>query len=982
MPAPQTFDDLLEVCRKSGVVDMPRLEQFARTNSLPSDLRQAAAVLIQNGLLTRFQAAQLLQGKYRGFILNGLKILEQIGVGGMGAVYLCEQVTLRRRVAVKILPTKLAQDRVARERFFREARAVAALDHPNIVRIHDCASHDDVNYILMELVSGIDLQRRLEKDGPIPVDEAIGYIIQSASGLQHAHERGLVHRDIKPSNLLVDVHGTVKILDLGLARFFQDREDQLTEQLDGGAVIGTVDYLAPEQAIESSSVDARADIYSLGATLYTLLQGKPPFGGTTSQKLLKHQVTVPPPLMEARAEVPPELNRIVQKMMAKNPDDRFQTAAEVVEALTPWAPAPTLSSGITSVQAPRSSIIPRSMSEILPNHMRVPNPALPNKTRWNPKLFVGVGIGLLAILAAVVIFGGPKKEEVPPQSENQQAKADPRDVDLRKNNPPKVESPKKSNPPKKIDLDPVENHIPIPAGLPVNSKLLAELNLGNLEPVSIRFKRSQEAERIGTGNLPEAWGYRGWDKDSLVEFALEKIDNRPALVQRNLSGKPCSMLFSPSINFQTNCRYSVTLEYRTTGEARGKMVIQDDSMKAREVGDLPSTKGEWKSRRMSVEGFVSGLQNGRFEFHHTISGANMSLAYRKIQIHEIPLTEFPEQPIYSLDFATVDKFSARYQQYARLAGVGKLPEHWAMNCFRPGAIGEAGIEEVVGVPMLAIRSLEGEPSMQLFANDLFRKFDAGKSYRLRIRYVAETKCQGEFQLRVRVDNDINFPGFALRNTEGLLKTIEIGFSPVLDRQYILCVQNLAAGEKSTLFLKSIEILESTTREGANLARLDSAKMMPFQVTVKDHEEILREGSGALPTPWKASTNRPNSTGKVSLEQLGEAPILTLENLEGPPLIQVSTARSVCSLQAGHRYELRVRYSTETNRNCHVSIMGGTPLAPLEKLPLLPTLGEWRTTTLTMVAKADQPVLIQLVNAGKPEDGKLSIQSLELIDLEK
>jgi serine/threonine protein kinase len=264
MAAPQTVESFIQLCRKSGVVEMPQLEQFVATNPLPDDPKQAAALLVQKGILTRFQAAQLLHGKYRGFVLNGLKILEQLGIGGMGAVYLCEQVMLRRKVAVKVLPTKQALDRVARERFFREARAVAALDHPNIIRIHDCASTNDIHYILMEYIEGLDLQARMEKTGPLPVEEAIGYIIQAASGLQHAHERGLVHRDIKPSNLLVDPSGVVKILDMGLARFFQDSKDNLTQQLDGGAIVGTVDFLAPEQAMESSSVDSRANRPSAG----------------------------------------------------------------------------------------------------------------------------------------------------------------------------------------------------------------------------------------------------------------------------------------------------------------------------------------------------------------------------------------------------------------------------------------------------------------------------------------------------------------------------------------------------------------------------------------------------------------------------------------------------------------------------------------------------------------------------------------------
>ena len=366
MATPQTCDHFLDLCRKSGVVDIAALDALLSVQPLPVDPKQVASLFIQLKLLTRFQASQLLLGKHRGFHFGGLKVLDQLGIGGMGAVYLCEQVKLRRRVAVKVLPTKQSQDEVARERFFREARAVAALDHPNIVRIHDCSTFNEIHYLLMEYVEGSDLQVKIDQQGKLPIDEAVGYVVQAASGLQHAHQRGLVHRDIKPSNLLVDKQGVLKILDMGLARFFQDPQDNLTQRLDGGAVVGTIDFLAPEQAVESSSVDSRADIYSLGATLYTLLSGKPPFDGSTTQKLIHHQVRTPPALNQIRAEVPPGLAEIVQKMMAKLPDDRYQSAQEVMDVLAPWVPAPTFCSSSTTTNAPKLPVKTQSSRYLRP----------------------------------------------------------------------------------------------------------------------------------------------------------------------------------------------------------------------------------------------------------------------------------------------------------------------------------------------------------------------------------------------------------------------------------------------------------------------------------------------------------------------------------------------------------------------------------------------------------------------------------------
>ena len=209
----------------------------------------------------------------------------------MGSVFLCEHRSMRRRVAIKVLPVAQAKDPAALERFYREARAVAALDHPNIVRAHDIDQDGQLPLprpgIRRGRQSSGDRQAR-RADGR---DRAAHYIRQAALGLHHAHLAGLVHRDVKPGNLLLDRQGVVKILDMGLARFFHDRDDDLTQKHDERNILGTADYLAPEQAINSHSVDIRADIYSLGATFYFLLAGRPPFAdGTVAQKLVSHQM--------------------------------------------------------------------------------------------------------------------------------------------------------------------------------------------------------------------------------------------------------------------------------------------------------------------------------------------------------------------------------------------------------------------------------------------------------------------------------------------------------------------------------------------------------------------------------------------------------------------------------------------------------------------------------------------------------------------
>ena len=259
----------------------------------------------------------------------------------MSAVYLAEHMLLERRCAIKVLPGNRVKDTSYLGRFHREAKAVASLNHPNIVRAYDVDQQFDggaeIHFLVMEFVEGRNLEKIVSAKGPLKYVEAADYIRQAADGLSHAHQAGLVHRDIKPENLLIDALGTVKILDLGLARLFdQTDEESLTIKHDE-KVLGTADYLAPEQAIDSHKVDSRADIYSLGCTFYFAITGHPPFTeGTLVQRLFAHQTKAPKPVQEERADAPPSLMAILDKMMAKKAADRYQSAAEVAEVLTRW----------------------------------------------------------------------------------------------------------------------------------------------------------------------------------------------------------------------------------------------------------------------------------------------------------------------------------------------------------------------------------------------------------------------------------------------------------------------------------------------------------------------------------------------------------------------------------------------------------------------------------------------------------------------
>jgi serine/threonine protein kinase len=292
MLTPATGEQFLDAAVHSGLLSRDQVRPYAAAGE---DHRGLAGRLVRDHLLTPFQARQLLAGRTQGYFLAGkYKLLSLIGVGGTGHVFLCEHLLLQRLVAVKLLVRAAADATTggaaaALERFVREARAVAALDHPNIVRVYDMERAGGVPFMVMEYVDGTSLHQVVAGFGPLAPGRAADYARQAALGLQHAHEHGLIHRDVKPGNLLLDRVGAVKLLDLGLARFLRDagRNGNVTARYNDEAVVGTVEYMSPEQGTTGAELDIRSDVYSLGATLYFLLTGRAPFeGGTVAQQLV------------------------------------------------------------------------------------------------------------------------------------------------------------------------------------------------------------------------------------------------------------------------------------------------------------------------------------------------------------------------------------------------------------------------------------------------------------------------------------------------------------------------------------------------------------------------------------------------------------------------------------------------------------------------------------------------------------------------
>ena len=304
--------------------------------TLPDDPVALAKALQKHKIVTRWHCEKLLQGKYKGFFLGKHKLLGHIGSGGMSSVYLAEHTKMGDLRAIKVLPQSKLGKSSYLARFQQEAKAIASLNHPNVVRAHDIDNQGDTHYIVMEYVDGDDLQTIVKKKGKLPFDRVADYMAQAARGLQHAHDVGLIHRDVKPANILINSAGKVKILDLGLALFADDAQASLTIDFND-KVLGTADYLAPEQALNSHKVDHRADLYGLGCTMYFLLTGHPPFpDGTIAQRIAKHQKEMPQEIRKIRSDCPGELEGICWKLMQKDPKFRYSNAAQTADVLEAW----------------------------------------------------------------------------------------------------------------------------------------------------------------------------------------------------------------------------------------------------------------------------------------------------------------------------------------------------------------------------------------------------------------------------------------------------------------------------------------------------------------------------------------------------------------------------------------------------------------------------------------------------------------------
>lgn len=407
---PIALENVVKQLEDSGILAPGKLEGFVPPNAKPKDGEELLRELYKKNLLTKFQAQQVAAGRAKSLIMGNYVILDKIGAGGMGQVFKAEHRRMKRPVAIKMLPPALTKDAAALARFEREVEAAAKLRHPNIVAADDADEANGIHFLVMEFVDGKDLSALVKKNGPFSVGEAVNFVLQAAKGLAFAHQKGVVHRDIKPGNLLLDGDGTVKILDMGLARIQSSGDTPTQAELTGtGAVMGTVDYMAPEQALGAKHADQRADIYSLGCSLYYLLTGKAAYDGDTLMaKLLAHQNNPIPSLRSIRPEVPEQLEAVFRKMIAKKVDDRYQTMNAVIADLEQCGgaqsvvPPPSTSTvGLTTLlnELPEAQTTIGQRNTLLSTPKRRRS-AVKDK---RPLLIGGGVLGLLILLAGLVV---------------------------------------------------------------------------------------------------------------------------------------------------------------------------------------------------------------------------------------------------------------------------------------------------------------------------------------------------------------------------------------------------------------------------------------------------------------------------------------------------------------------------------------------------------------------------------------------------
>ncbi|WP_417387129.1 protein kinase domain-containing protein [Gimesia sp.] len=428
---PMILEQFISQIGESGILSAEDVAAFLKSQSTEIDsVEELSSLLVEHNKLTPYQAQMICEGRGQKLLLGNYLIRDRIGGGGMGDVYLAEHRRMERLVALKMLPAVMSANEQSIQRFHREVKAVARLNHPHIVTAYDADEYNQIHFLVMEYVPGTNLSACVKTHGPFPVDQALNLILQAARGLEYAHEQGIIHRDIKPANILLDNSGTVKVLDMGLARIDNPNEEHtVTSLTESGSMMGTIDFMSPEQALNTHSADRRSDIYSLGCSFYFLLTGDPVYSGTSViSKILAHREQAIPSLCHACPEIPPAVDALYQKMIAKEPADRFQTMQEVIEAIQECLPqnadsSPSMGSALRPSQQSWSAspepvkVLPGSeqrtqfFSDSLPDAKgaTVNDPVVQGQKGRGPRgwMLAGTLLASLVLLAGFVLYSGP-----------------------------------------------------------------------------------------------------------------------------------------------------------------------------------------------------------------------------------------------------------------------------------------------------------------------------------------------------------------------------------------------------------------------------------------------------------------------------------------------------------------------------------------------------------------------------------------------
>jgi serine/threonine protein kinase len=979
----KTKAGFLELALKSGLVTQSQIDEIFGTN-VPSDPNSAANQLLKSGIITQYQAKQLLAGKFRGYFLGTYKILQPIGQGGMGSVFLAEHTSLQRRVAIKVLTAEKAKDKLTLERFNREARAAAALDHANIVRLHDISQGNGVHFLVMEYVEGNDLHSLMSKTGPLHYAQAVQYIAQAAAGLQHAHDRGFIHRDIKPANLMLNKDGHIKILDMGLARNFNSSSDNLTALLAEGNIAGTVDFLSPEQAM-NHPLDERSDIYSLGATFYALLTGHPPFNGSTAQKLMQHQLKDPPSVMKKlNGRLPPPLSEVLNRMMAKKPSERFQSATDVIDALAPWLPARTTGDIIQDGQ-------PSGAMNYSPSTRNVMKSKSRNKSKskvlladgsplplWQRKpVIIGAGVLVLAIIGGLcaLLFSGPKTPEnaknntPPPYTPNNNGKGQPST-----NNPPPQ------------NAGPVVR--PVPAGWTSVYKT-------DFKDVPTERKLTNFKEAFGGSNIrlfAPGWQYEVYDKNSEGEY-FSDLENGVRFIAIGARGGEVASQFSflPSRDTQLVLKFGVQYELRFEYLLDDKSSASVSVQKVEPYNTLKSTPlsatTAWKSASLAF----TMPDEGKVQicFRPNSISTNNFLKIRAVELLEKRTVTTDGKPIIAYQANTLKPSVSSESTGAIESGW----DGWYRNTYEKDVQGRYVAKDLGDGMALGVAVESGPKNAAQYCYRPTKTQAAlivdDVSYSASITYRTEPGCSGFASVQTLNDwkmlHQVQLP-----DTNGTWKKATIPYLRPAGKEIQLAVGPTKADNKF-LWIRSLEIsvaTEAAPPTAPATPKIDKPlgkKLVTLELTAGEEQRAkFQDGSylgGGINLPDGISTYcwKKESVAEFRTGTIEGSPAVGSVNLNDDLSSQIRFALKPELVKTGRKYMARIEYLTKNEATANLVTQFGKDYkrGAFTSLPM--TNDKWATATLRFDCLNTEEAGLLIENQSVGEGTLVYIRKVEVFE---